>query len=61
MKDLMYIMEAMKFFHQYSDDIIILGSSESGLYLLKYDETGKDYLDKAVHIRRGKIQFRITG
>jgi signal transduction histidine kinase/ligand-binding sensor domain-containing protein len=34
---------AMKVFLQYSDDIIILGSSESGLYLLKYDESGKTY------------------
>jgi len=35
---------AMRFFHQYSDDIILLGSSESGLYLLKYNEPGKDYI-----------------
>ena len=34
---------AMKFFLQYSDDIIFLGSSESGLYLLKYDGQGKAY------------------
>ena len=34
---------AMKFFLQYSTDIILLGSSESGLYLLKYDEAGKAY------------------
>ena len=34
---------AMKVFLQYSDDIIILGSSESGLYLLKYDDKGKTY------------------
>jgi signal transduction histidine kinase/ligand-binding sensor domain-containing protein/AraC-like DNA-binding protein len=34
---------AMKFFLQYSDDIIILGSSESGLYLLKYNGSGKAY------------------
>ena len=33
----------MKFFLQYSDDIIILGSSESGLYLLKYDDPEKSY------------------
>jgi len=35
---------AMKIFHQYSDDIIILGSSESGLYFLKYDEKGNTYI-----------------
>jgi len=34
---------AMRFFHQYSDDIIILGSSESGLYFLKYNDPGKEY------------------
>ena len=33
----------MKFFLQYSDDIIVLGSSESGLYLLKYDDLQKSY------------------
>jgi signal transduction histidine kinase/ligand-binding sensor domain-containing protein/DNA-binding response OmpR family regulator len=34
---------AMKFFLQYADDIILLGSSESGLYLLKYNGPGKAY------------------
>jgi ligand-binding sensor domain-containing protein len=37
---------AMKVFLQYSDDIIFLGSSESGFYLLKYDYDGKTYLIK---------------
>ncbi len=36
----------MKIFHQFSDDIIILGSSESGLYFLKYDDKGETYLIK---------------
>lgn len=34
---------SMKDFLQYSDDIIFLGSAESGLYLLKYDDEGKTY------------------
>jgi signal transduction histidine kinase/ligand-binding sensor domain-containing protein/DNA-binding NarL/FixJ family response regulator len=34
---------SMKVFLQYSDDIIFLGSAESGLYLLKYDDEGKTY------------------
>ncbi|HBC79285.1 MAG TPA: hybrid sensor histidine kinase/response regulator [Bacteroidales bacterium] len=34
---------AMKFFLQYSDNIIILGSSESGLYQLKYNGPDKTY------------------
>jgi signal transduction histidine kinase/ligand-binding sensor domain-containing protein/AraC-like DNA-binding protein/ActR/RegA family two-component response regulator len=33
----------MKFFLQYSSDIIVLGSSESGLYLLRYDDQGNTY------------------
>ncbi|MGB8489513.1 MAG: two-component regulator propeller domain-containing protein [Bacteroidales bacterium] len=34
---------AMKFFLQYSDDIILLGSSESGLYLLRHDGLKNTY------------------
>jgi signal transduction histidine kinase/ligand-binding sensor domain-containing protein/DNA-binding response OmpR family regulator len=37
---------AMKFFLQYSDDIILLGSSESGLYLLKYNDPENAYAVK---------------
>jgi signal transduction histidine kinase/ligand-binding sensor domain-containing protein/DNA-binding response OmpR family regulator len=34
---------AMQFFLQYSNDIILLGSTVSGLYYLKYDPSGKTY------------------
>jgi signal transduction histidine kinase/ligand-binding sensor domain-containing protein/DNA-binding response OmpR family regulator len=34
---------SMKVFLQYSDDIIFLGSDESGLYLLRYEDDGKTY------------------
>jgi len=34
---------AMKIFLQYSDEIIFLGSSESGLYVLRYDGSKKTY------------------
>ena len=34
---------AMQIFLQYSEDIILLGSTVSGLYFLKYDEAGKTY------------------
>jgi signal transduction histidine kinase/ligand-binding sensor domain-containing protein/DNA-binding response OmpR family regulator len=34
---------AMNCFLQYSDDIIFLGSSVSGLYYLKYDQSGNTY------------------
>ena len=37
---------AMQFFLQYSDDIIFLGSTVSGVYYLKYDSSGKTYTVK---------------
>ncbi len=36
--------EAMKIFLQYSSDILLLGSSVSGLFLLKYDSHDKTYI-----------------
>ena len=35
---------AMRFFLQYSKDIILLGSSESGVYFLKFDDLKNTYL-----------------
>ena len=40
---------AMQFFLQYFDEIILLGSSVSGLYYLKYDPSGKTYRIKSVY------------
>lgn len=54
---------AMQFFVQYSEDIIILGSSVSGLYILKYDPSGntyrvKQFTDKSEHpVSDSRIRF----
>ena len=40
---------AMHCFLQYSDDIIFLGSSVSGLYYLKYDKAGNTYNSKKLY------------
>ncbi len=60
MKEIEVRSGGMKVFLQYSDDIIILGSSESGLYLLKYDDSGKTYSIQHL-LPMGKIQYQVTG